>query len=77
MALTEGAFGGYAIVGQGLTGVQKIAVNAEISKLLALMPDSANGTLGGSPDFQFIAPNTEQLLRAELVALQAAITAGT
>lgn len=77
MALDTGPFGAYAITGQALSAGQKTAINAEISKLLALMPDHANKTLGGHPDFQRISPETESLLRAELVGLQAAITAGT
>jgi len=65
------------------TGVTKTSVNADITAILALIPNSNGNSLGtpgtpGSgvmPDADAVRPEWETQVRAELVALQAAITA--
>ena len=65
------------------TGVTKTTVNADIDAILALIPNSNGDSLGtpgtpGSgvmPDADAVRPEWETLLRQELEALKAAITA--
>jgi len=58
-------------------GVTKATINADLDLILGLLPDSANKTLGSGamPDTDAVRPEWEQALRAEIVALKAAITA--
>lgn len=62
-----------------VTGVVDATAAAEIVVLiaafLALLPDSANGTPGATPDYDAIRPELETNLRAEMAAISAAIAA--
>jgi len=75
MAVSEGPFGGYANVTEIISAAGQTAVLAEINKFIALLPNSATGARGASPDFDAIRPEYEVKLRAELTALKAAIDA--
>lgn len=80
------AFGGYVNLVNSTSAGAKTEINANISRLLALIPQigptdgAASGTILGSaspvPGFDQIHPRMVVQLRAELVALQAAITNG-
>ena len=65
----------YANVTGVVNGTAASQIAALGVALLALLPNSANGTAGASPDFDAIRPELEVILRAEITALFAAIAA--
>ena len=75
MAVNEGPFGGYNDITDVVSAAAQTSILAEMDKFIALLPDSANGKPGATPDFDAIRPELEQVLRAEFAALKAAIDA--
>ena len=75
MAVSEGPFGGYTDVTEVVSAAAQLEILAEVDKLIALLPNSASGAAGATPDFDAIRPEYEVILRAELAALKAAIDA--
>ena len=62
-----------------VTGVVDATAAGEVAALgvilLAILPNSATGVAGASPDYDQIVPEVEQNLRAEIAALLAAVAA--
>lgn len=81
MAITVAPFGTYSGITAG-TGVTKATINTALDNFLALIPDTyagytahSGGVAAPHPDFDEIAPATRDKLRAEIAAIQAAVTA--
>lgn len=79
MTITVAPFADYTGVAAG-SGVTKVSVNAALDNFLALIPDTeatatdhSGAASAPSPEFGAIKPSTRDLLRAEIVALQAEI----
>lgn len=72
-----GPFGGYSDVTEVLTAKSVSQMDANITALLALIPDPSDTTptSAATPDFDQIPPHTAEKLRAEILALQDAYQA--
>jgi hypothetical protein len=70
-------FGGYVALTTSTTSQNKTDINANLTRLLNLLPveGPTQTTSPASPDFGVIPQSAASALRAEIVALQAVITA--